>query len=67
MMHATVICIFIKNKIFNMCAIYCTSSFYWKKEDYIHLFDKLINNFVIGGDFKAKHMFWESRLVMPKG
>jgi exonuclease III len=55
------------NKRYSISAIYCPPRYNPKKEDYIKLLKSLGNNFIIGGDFNAKHIFWGSNRTTPKG
>lgn len=55
-----------KHKL-TVSAIYCPPRYNICEEEYIALFEKLNNRFIIGGDFNAKHTHWGSRLISPKG
>lgn len=66
-MQVTMINIHIKKKDFSIAAIYCPPRPSCKKEDYTNLFKLLGNNFIVGGDFNAKHAHWGSRLTNTKG
>jgi len=67
MMQVTTICIRVKNKDFKISAIYCPPRHTPRKNDYIELLRTLGNNFILGGDFNAKHKYWGSRLTTNKG
>ena len=56
-----------KGKEFKIAAIYCPPKHSPTEEDLIDLFQMLGNNFIIGGDFNAKHTYWGSRLITTKG
>lgn len=47
----------------NISAIYCPPRYNITEEKYIHLFKLIGPNFVLGGDFNAKNVFWGSRLT----
>lgn len=63
----TAVSVNIKQKNVNIGAIYCPPGAKLKKEDYMQLFVEIGPNFILGGDFNAKHEFWGSRLTWPKG
>ena len=54
-------------KNYSVSAIYCPPRYNPKKEDYIKLLKSLGSNFIIGGDFNAKNIFWGSNRTTPKG
>jgi exonuclease III len=66
-MQVTAISSQAKNKELNVAAIYCPPRCSRSKEDYCNLFQTLGNNFIIGGDYNAKHTYWGSRLTNSKG
>lgn len=66
-MQVATISIRVKNKGFKVAAIYCPPNCISTEEEYINLFKTLGPNFILGGDFNAKHTFWGSRLTNTKG
>lgn len=50
-----------------IAALYCPPRHSLKKEDYSACLQSLGSRFVVGGDFNAKHTYWGSRLITPKG
>jgi hypothetical protein len=48
-------------------AIYCPPRHKIKKEQYNAFINALGHRFLIGGDFNAKHQYWGSQLINPKG
>lgn len=66
-MQVTTISIGVKNKQLKVAAIYCPPNCSSVEEDYVNLFKALGANFIIGGDFNAKHSFWGSRLINTRG
>lgn len=48
-------------------SIYCPPRHSIKKEQFIDFFSTLGNKFLVAGDYNAKHTFWGSRLITPKG
>lgn len=52
---------------FSISAIYCAPRFNLLKEQYLELLRSMGTNYIIGGDYNAKHTHWGSRLVNPKG
>jgi len=66
-MQVTTVTLSLKNKSCKISAIYCPPRYKLKKEDYIQLFKKLGNTFILGGDLNAKHTHWGSRLTTSKG
>lgn len=67
MFQVTTAKIFTKNKLLNVAAIYSPPRHSIKEEDYNNLLNQLGNNFILGGDFNAKHTFWGSRIETTKG
>jgi endonuclease/exonuclease/phosphatase (EEP) superfamily protein YafD len=47
--------------------IYCPPRHKIKTEQYNAFINALEHTFLVGGDFNAKHQYWGSRLVNPKG
>lgn len=66
-MQATTISIKANNKEIKISAIYCPPRLTLSIDEYKDVFEMLGNNFIIGGDFNAKHTHWGSRLTNPKG
>uniref|UniRef100_A0A0A9XZ61 Putative RNA-directed DNA polymerase from transposon X-element n=1 Tax=Lygus hesperus TaxID=30085 RepID=A0A0A9XZ61_LYGHE len=66
-MQLTTVNVKTKNRTINIAAIYCPPRYALKKDDYVNLFCEIGHNFIIGGDFNAKHEFWGSRTRNPKG
>lgn len=48
-------------------ALYCPPRFTIKEMEFSNFFQSLGNRFIAGGDYNAKHTFWGSRLVLPRG
>lgn len=48
-------------------SIYCPPRFNIKCKEFEDLFKDLGPNFLVGGDYNAKHNWWGSRLINPKG
>lgn len=65
--QATAVIIQMKSKDIAIAAIYCPAGKAQKEEHYIHLFRSLGDRFIIGGDFNAKHTYWGSANITPKG
>lgn len=63
----TTVCIQTKIKNITVTSIYCPPRFSTGKEEYVHLFQKLRNCFLIGGDYNAENTFCGPRLFTPKG
>ena len=55
------------NLTVSICAIYFPPRHSIKSEDFRNFFEKLGPRFFVGGDFNAKHPWWGSRLINPKG
>lgn len=66
-MQVTTISIALKRKELKIAAIYCPPRCSPTQEDFAELLNSLGHNFVIGGDFNAKHTHWGSRLITTKG
>lgn len=54
-------------RILKISSIYCPPRLALEKSDFTNLFKSLKPNFIIGGDFNAKHTFWGSRCISQKG
>lgn len=48
-------------------SIYFPPRFSVSEDQYINFFKSLGPRFIVAGDFNAKHTFWGSRLISPKG
>lgn len=48
-------------------ALYCPPRFTIKETEFNEYFKTLGGRFIAGGDYNAKHTFWGSRLVLPRG
>lgn len=48
-------------------ALYCPPRFTIKETEFNDFFQSLGDRFIAGGDYNAKHTFWGSRLVLPRG
>lgn len=66
-MQVATISINIRHKQLKVSAIYCPPNSNPMEEDFTNLFGSLGCNFIIGGDFNAKHTFWGSRLINTTG
>lgn len=66
-MQITVITTQVKNKEFRVAAIYCPPREPHSEEAFRKMLSSFGNNFIIGGDFNAKHTFWGSRLINARG
>lgn len=65
--QAASVSINIRNHNIVVAAIYCPPRYNIKEEDYLRFFKHLGEQFIIGGDFNAKHTDWGSRLTTTKG
>lgn len=52
---------------FTISAVYNPPKHNLKQDDYEKFFNTLGSRFVAGGDYNAKHTYWGSRTVTPKG
>lgn len=66
-MQVTIISIGMKKKDFKLASIYCPPRRSPTEDDYTELLNLLGHNFLVGGDFNAKHTHWGSRLITTKG
>lgn len=57
----------ISQRTLKISSIYCPPRSVIEKSDFTNLFESLKPNFIIGGDFNAKHTFWGSRYISQKG
>lgn len=48
-------------------AVYCPPKYNIRKEQFIEYFKTLGPKFISAGDYNAKHTFWGSRLLTPRG
>ena len=51
----------------NIFAVYFPPRHILSCRDYCEFFNKVGSRFLVGGDFNAKHPWWGSRLINPKG
>lgn len=65
--QATTVTVQMKSKDITIAAIYCPAGKSQKEEHYTHFFRSLGDRFIIGGDFNAKHTYWGSANITPKG
>lgn len=65
--QATIVRVKCHNENIVLSAVYCPPRFSLKSWDFENLFAKMGPKFLAGGDFNAKHPWWGSRLVNPKG
>src|SRR6266576_3363435 len=65
--QATIISIVYNNKETNIGAVYCPPRHRISKEMFIEIFDRVGKQFILAGDFNAKHTAWGSHLITPKG
>lgn len=65
--QVTAVCVQTKPRNITMASVYCPPGYKLKKEEYVRLFQKLGNCFIMGGDYNAKNTFWGSRVDTPKG
>lgn len=56
-----------KTKSYSISAIYCPPRYNLKQEEYVAFLKTLGSEFIIGGDFNAKNIYWGSRLTTTKG
>lgn len=50
-----------------LAAVYCPPRFKIREDQFLTFFKSLGDHFLAGGDYNAKHTYWGSRLVNPKG
>lgn len=65
--QATCVKIFCDNAPTIISAIYCPPRFRLIAADFRNYFQNLGTKFIAGGDYNAKHPWWGSRLINPKG
>ena len=63
--QATVVTIQFNNQDVNIAAAYCPPKSTPTQSQWIEIFQKLGQRFIIGGDFNTKHTAWGSRLITP--
>lgn len=51
----------------SLSAIYCPPKHSISSDDFKAYFSTLGSRFISGGDWNAKHTFWASRLILPRG
>ena len=55
------------NSNLTIAAVYCPPNFAITEAQFMQFFSTLGNRFIAAGDYNAKHTYWGSRLVTPKG
>src|SRR6266576_7305159 len=65
--QSTIISITLNNKETNIGAVYCPPRHKITKEMFVEVFGRIGKQFVLAGDFNAKHTAWGSHLITPKG
>lgn len=65
--QATSICLDEYLKGLTLSAIYCPPRHKITEQQYQEFFQSLGQKFLVAGDFNAKHTYWGSRLISPKG
>lgn len=65
--QATAVNVKTKSKDITIVAIYCPPGQALGKSDYLQFFQVIGDRFIIGGDFNAKHTYWGSANITPKG
>lgn len=66
-LHSTTICIQENGGAINVSAVYCPPRFNITETQFEEFFATLGSKFLAAGDYNAKHSFWGSRLISPKG
>ena len=66
-MQATSICLESFSGYLTLSSIYCPPRFSMTKENFEEFFNTLGDRFLACGDYNAKHTYWGSRLINPKG
>lgn len=66
-LQATNICIENFSQNFVISSVYSPPRFSITEEQYTKFYDSLGNRFLAAGDYNAKHTYWGSRLITPKG
>ena len=66
-LQSTIISIVYNNKETNVGAVYCPPRHRISNEMFTDVFDRVGKQFILAGDFNAKHTAWGSRLISPKG
>ena len=51
----------------SIAAVYLPPRYAFKTDDFKRMFQSFGNHFIVGGDYNAKHPWWGSRLINPKG
>ena len=65
--QCSIIAVQLKNQIFNIASVYCPPRYSPDAAVFDDLIQRLGNNFILGGDFNAKHHAWGSRTYSPRG
>lgn len=66
-MQATNICIDESHRNLVISAIYCPPRHQISKDQFCNFYKSLGDRFMAAGDYNAKHTYWGSRLITPKG
>lgn len=66
-MQVTTVSVSTRNRVYRISSIYCPPRHTLRKSDFTDLFKSFGSHFIIGGDFNAKHPFWGSRIISPRG
>ena len=67
MFQSSAIQIYVNNVPITVAAIYSPPKHIISYENFLNYFNTINNNFVIGGDFNAKHQSWGCRVNNPRG
>jgi len=65
--QATCIILEVRYTSITIAAVYCPPKDNIKEDHFINFIKTLGNRFIAGGDYNAKHVFWGSRLTLPRG
>lgn len=66
-LQATGVTITCNHSKIDIYSVYFPPRFSVKCEQFNKFFKSIGNSFIVGGDFNAKHTWWGSRLINPKG
>lgn len=66
-LQATSLILHFGHRHLTLAAVYCPPRFTLSEDQFINFFNTLGDRFVAAGDYNAKHPYWGSRLVNPKG
>lgn len=65
--QATLVRVKTESKDVTVVAIYCPPRHIIKNTQFEAFFQGMGNHFIVGGDLNAKHTYWGSRLISPRG